>query len=70
MLRNRDRALKLIYKIDEALTRIQEGTYEYCLETDEEIGIRRLLARPIATLSLEAQEMHESMEKRNKTRHW
>ena len=60
-LRTRDRARKLISKIDEALTRIENGTYGYCEETDEAIGLKRLEARPIATLSLEAQERHERM---------
>src|SRR5471032_2838438 len=62
-LRTRDRARKLISKIDQALLRIELGTYGYCEETDEPIGIRRLQARPIATLSLEAQERHEKMER-------
>ena len=62
-LRTRDRARKLISKIDEALERIEDGSYGYCIETDEPIGIKRLEARPIATLSLEAQERHEKMEK-------
>jgi len=62
-LRTRDRARKLINKIDEALERIVENTYGYCEETDEPIGIRRLEARPIATLSIEAQERHERLEK-------
>ena len=62
-LRTRDRARKLIPKIDEALARIQDGSYGYCEETNEPIGIKRLEARPIATLSLEAQEHHERMEK-------
>ena len=62
-LRTRDRARKLISKIDEALERIEKGSYGYCEETDEPIGIQRLEARPIATLSLEAQERHEKMEK-------
>jgi DnaK suppressor protein len=62
-LRTRDRERKLIQKIDEALERIKDGTYGYCEETDEPIGLRRLEARPIATLSLEAQERHERMEK-------
>jgi DnaK suppressor protein len=62
-LRTRDRARKLIGKIDEALARIEDGSYGYCEETDEPIGINRLEARPIATLSLEAQERHEKMEK-------
>jgi DnaK suppressor protein len=62
-LRTRDRARKLIAKIDEALERIEAGTYGYCTETNEPIGLRRLEARPIATLSIEAQERHERMEK-------
>ena len=62
-LRTRDRARKLIPKIDEALARIEDGSYGYCEETNEPIGIKRLEARPIATLSLEAQERHERMEK-------
>ncbi len=62
-LRTRDRARKLISKIEEALERIEDGSYGYCVETDEPIGIKRLEARPIATLSLEAQERHEKMEK-------
>lgn len=62
-LRTRDRARKLINKIDEALRRIDDGTYGYCEETNEPIGIRRLDARPIATLSLEAQERHERQER-------
>lgn len=62
-LRARDRQRKLIAKIDAALKRIDEGTYGYCEETGEPIGIRRLDARPIATLSVEAQERHEKREK-------
>lgn len=62
-LRTRDRARKLISKIDQALTRIDNGTYGYCEETDEPISLRRLEARPIATMSLEAQERHERMER-------
>jgi DnaK suppressor protein len=62
-LRTRDRERKLISKIDAALHRIDSGTYGYCEETDEPIGIRRLEARPIATLSIEAQERHERMER-------
>ena len=62
-LRTRDRARKLISKIDQALVRIEVGTYGYCEETDEPIGIRRLQARPIATMSIEAQERHERMER-------
>ncbi len=62
-LRTRDRQRKLISKIDSALRRIETGEYGYCEETGEPIGIRRLEARPIATLSLEAQERHERAEK-------
>ena len=62
-LRTRDRQRKLISKIDEALKRIEEGTYGYCEETGEPISLRRLDARPIATLSIEAQERHERREK-------
>ena len=62
-LRTRDRARKLISKIDQALERIGNGTYGYCEETGEPIGLRRLEARPIATLSIEAQERHERMER-------
>jgi DnaK suppressor protein len=62
-LRTRARERRLISKIDTALGRIEHGTYGYCEETDEPIGIRRLEARPIATLSIEAQERHERMER-------
>ncbi|HEV7278499.1 MAG TPA: RNA polymerase-binding protein DksA [Devosiaceae bacterium] len=62
-LRTRDRQRKLIAKIDAALKRIDDGTYGYCEETGDPIGIARLDARPIATLSLEAQESHERREK-------
>ena len=62
-LRARDRQRKLISKIDSAMARIDEGTYGYCEETGEQISLRRLEARPIATLSLEAQERHERNEK-------
>ncbi|MGH6969447.1 MAG: RNA polymerase-binding protein DksA [Stellaceae bacterium] len=62
-LRTRDRERKLISKIDAALMRIEDGSYGYCEETTEPIGIRRLEARPIATFSLEAQERHERMER-------
>src|SRR5215210_5210677 len=62
-LRARDRQRKLIAKIDAALARIEDGTYGYCEDTGEPIGLRRLDARPIATLSLEAQERHERREK-------
>jgi len=62
-LRTKDRARKLIVKIDQALDRIEDGSYGYCEETGEEIGVERLMARPIATLCVEAQERHERMEK-------
>ena len=62
-LRTRDRARKLIAKIDKALQRIESGTYGFCEDTDEPISLSRLEARPIATLSLEAQERHERMER-------
>ncbi len=62
-LRTRDRERKLISKIDEALQRLEEGTYGYCEETNEPISLRRLEARPIATLSIEAQERHERLER-------
>jgi DnaK suppressor protein len=62
-LRTRDRQRKLISKIDAALRRIDDGTYGYCEETGEPISLKRLSARPIATLSLEAQEKHERREK-------
>ena len=62
-LRTRDRQRKLIAKIDAALRRIDEGTYGYCEETGEPISLKRLDARPIATLSIEAQERHERREK-------
>lgn len=62
-LRTRDRYRKLIAKIDKALRRIEDGSYGYCEETDEEIGIERLDARPIATLSLDAQERREHLQK-------
>jgi DnaK suppressor protein len=63
-LRTRDRYRKLIGKIDAALRRIDDGSYGYCEETGEPIGLARLEARPIATLSLEAQERHERDERR------
>ena len=63
-LRTRDRERKLINKINSALLRIEDGSYGYCEETGEPIGLKRLEARPVATLSLEAQEMHEKAEKR------
>ncbi len=62
-LRTRDRARKLISKIDQALARVESGTYGYCEESGEPIGLKRLIARPIATLSIEAQERHERMER-------
>ncbi len=62
-MRARDRQRKLISKIDAALQRIEEGTYGYCEETGEPISIKRLEARPIATLSVEAQERHERRER-------
>jgi DnaK suppressor protein len=62
-LRTRDRERKLISKIDAALLRIEDGSYGFCEDSDEPIGLRRLEARPIATLSLEAQERHERMER-------
>ncbi|MBS3847896.1 RNA polymerase-binding protein DksA [Devosia sp. J2-20] len=62
-LRTRDRQRKLISKIDAAIKRIDDGSYGYCEETGDPIGLARLDARPIATLSLEAQEMHERREK-------
>jgi DnaK suppressor protein len=62
-LRTRDRQRKLISKIDEAMRRIEDGSYGYCEETGEPIGVARLEARPIATLSLEAQERHERRER-------
>ena len=62
-LRTRDRARKLVSKIDQALHRIEDGSYGYCEETGEPIGLRRLEARPIATMSIEAQERHERKER-------
>lgn len=62
-LRTRDRERKLISKIDEAIRRVDDGSYGYCEETGDPIGLARLEARPIATLSLEAQERHEKQEK-------
>ena len=63
-LRTRDRERKLINKINAALQRIKDGSYGYCEETGEPIGLKRLEARPVATFSIEAQEMHEKAEKR------
>ncbi|MDR2459080.1 MAG: RNA polymerase-binding protein DksA [Holosporales bacterium] len=62
-LRTKDRARKLIKKIDKAIAKIDDGTYGYCEETGEPIGLNRLEARPIATLCIEAQERHEKMER-------
>ena len=62
-LRTRDRERKLLQKIEAALRRIDDGSYGYCVETDEPINLRRLEARPIASLSLHAQEQHERMER-------
>ena len=64
-LRTRDRYRKLIDKIDAALRRIEAGEYGYCEETGEEIGLKRLEARPVATLTVEAQERHESYERQH-----
>lgn len=63
-LRTRDRERRLILKIEEALERIENGTYGYCAETGQPIGLKRLEARPVATLSIEAQERRERMESR------
>ena len=63
-LRTRDRERKLLSKINKALKKLEDGSYGYCEETGEPIGLKRLEARPVATLSLEAQEMHEKAEKR------
>lgn len=62
-LRTRDRQRKLVAKINSALLRLDEGTYGYCEETGEQISLRRLDARPVATLSIEAQERHERRER-------
>tara|TARA_Y100001960_G_C14604945_1_gene792762 strand:- start:465 stop:881 length:417 start_codon:yes stop_codon:yes gene_type:complete len=62
-LRTRDRERKLLSKIDSALKRLEDGSYGYCQETEEPIGLSRLEARPIATLSIEAQERHEKRER-------
>jgi DnaK suppressor protein len=67
-LRTRDRERKLLRKIDSALARIEEGTYGYCDETGEEIGLKRLEARPVATLCLEAQERRELAERQFRDR--
>ncbi|MBR1735347.1 MAG: RNA polymerase-binding protein DksA [Alphaproteobacteria bacterium] len=65
-LRSKDRARKLIAKIDEALLRIDAGTYGYCIETGDPISLKRLEARPVAMLSIEAQERHEKQERVHK----
>lgn len=65
-LRTRERYRKLIKKIDAALERIQDGSYGYCAETGQEIGLKRLEARPVATLSIEAQEQHERFERHHR----
>ena len=62
-LRTRDRERKLLSKINKALKKIEDGTYGYCEDTNKPISIKRLIARPIATLSLEAQESHEKSER-------
>ena len=62
-MRTLNRQIKLLSKIDKAIKRIQDNTYGYCEETGEPIGLKRLIARPIATLSIEAQEKHEKNEK-------
>jgi DnaK suppressor protein len=67
-LRTRDRERKLLRKIDAALVRIEEGSYGYCDETGEEIGLKRLEARPVATLSVEAQERREMAERQFRDR--
>jgi len=67
-LRTRDRERKLLRKIDAALQRIEDGTYGYCAETGEEIGLRRLEARPVATLCVEAQERRELAERQYRDR--
>lgn len=64
-LRTRDRYRKLIDKIDQALKRVEIGEYGYCEDTGEEIGLKRLEARPVATLCIEAQERHESYERQH-----
>ena len=65
-LRTRDRYRKLVNKIDSALSRVSDGSYGYCDDTGEEIGLKRLEARPIATLTIEAQEKHERLEKQHR----
>ncbi len=66
-LRTRDRGRKLISKIDAALGRIEDGSYGFCTETGEPISLRRLMARPIATMTLQAQERHERMERMHRS---
>ena len=65
-LRTRDRYRKLVNKIDSALSRVADGSYGYCDDTGEEIGLFRLEARPVATLTVEAQEKHERLEKQHR----
>jgi DnaK suppressor protein len=65
-LRTRDRYRKLVNKIDSAMSRIADGTYGYCKDTGDEIGLNRLEARPIATLTIEAQEKHERLERQHR----
>jgi DnaK suppressor protein len=65
-LRTRDRYRKLVNKIDSAMSRISDGSYGYCDDTGDEIGLSRLEARPIATLTIEAQEKHERLEKQHR----
>lgn len=65
-LKTRDRYRKLIKKIDKSLSKIENGTYGYCEETGEEIGLKRLEARPVAALCIEAQERHENMERQTR----
>ena len=62
-MRTLNRQIKLLSKIDKAIKKVQNNTYGYCEETGEAIGVKRLIARPIATLSIEAQEKHEKNEK-------
>lgn len=68
-LRTHNRYIKLIYKIDDALERIKKGTYGYCEETGKEIGIKRLEVRTVARFSIEGQERHEQMERRQRAGH-
>ena len=67
-LRTRDRERKLLRKIDQALARVEEGSYGFCEETGDEIGLKRLEARPVATLSVEAQERREQQERQYRDR--